>query len=443
MKRLFLLVFAALGLLQPLHAQQQPVDVLLTLETAGADQEGIRGQLLNVTLNNYILCSFLLDKPVDEPATLTLLQAASMQARRLALPDSLPDGTPLDFLFRFRQDDSTCVVRRGADSCRFEGVLLNQRNLVFTSLPGNGSGLRLVSMAVNQEKPARPTWPMMLLIAAILAADLAFFAFLHIRKSRQRKTKPEQPVVISSHRYVTSERNTRGGIYLFGGFRVLTAEGEDMTARFSPILRELLLLLVCHTPKGGITSELIKTTLWYDKDEKSAVNNRSVSIFKLRSLLREVGTFEIRSNQGRWVLEAPEELVDYYRFISLVKAGVLTRTQMEELLTIVEAGPLLNGFNELWADTLKADVTDSILSVLIHFALGLDLRSQADLVLDICDAIAKFDSLNETAVALKCKAYREKGNTTLSRQVFASFQKEYQAVYGEPFTRDYSDIIST
>lgn len=443
MKRLCLLVLAAWAFLQPLHAQQQPVDVHLSLETAGADQQGIHGQLLNVTLNNYILCSFLLDKPIDAPATLTLLQAASMQARQLALPDSLPDGTPLDFLFRFRQEDSTCVVRLGADSCRFESVLLNQRNLTFTPLPGGGSGLHLVSLAINQEKPARSTWPMMLLIAAILAADLVFFAFLHIRKSRQRKTKPEQPVVISSHRYVTSERNTRGGIYLFGGFRVLTTEGEDMTARFSPILRELLLLLVCHTPKGGISSELIKTTLWYDKDEKSAVNNRSVSIFKLRSLLREVGTFEIRSNQGRWVMEAAEELVDYYRFISLVKSGVLTRSQMEELLTIVEAGPLLNGFNELWADALKADVTDSILSVLTHFALGLDLRSQADMVLDICDAIAKFDSLNELAIALKCKAYREKGNTTLSRQVFASFQKEYQAVYGEPFTRDYSDIIST
>ena len=442
MKRLFLLVLAGFLLIQPLRAQQQPVDVHLSLETTGTGPEGIHGQLLNVTLNNYILCTFLLDKPAEGPATLALLQAASMQSCRLALPDSLPEGMPLDFHFRFRHGDSTCVVRTGTDSCRFEGVLLNQRNLAFTSLPGNGEGLRLVSIAVSQDQPSRPAWPMMLLIAAILAADLLFFVFLHIRKKRQRRSKPETPVVISPHRYVTSERNTRGGIYLFGGFRVLTAEGDDMTARFSPILRELLLLLICHTPKGGITSELIKTTLWYDKDEKSAVNNRSVSIFKLRNLLREAGTFEIRSDQGRWVLEAAPELVDYYRFIDLIKTGVLTRSQMEELLTLVETGPLLSGFNELWADPLKADVTDTSLSVLTHFALGLDLRSQADLVLDICDAITKFDSLNETAVALKCKTYREKGNSTLSRQVFASFQKEYQAVYGEPFTRDYSEIIS-
>ena len=70
------------------------------------------------------------------------------------------------------------------------------------------------------------------------------------------------------------------------------------------------------------------------------------------------------------------------------------------------------------------------------------MRSQADLVLDSCDAINKFDPLNETALALQCKACRAKGNNILSRQIFTSFQKEYQAVYGEPFPRDYTEIIS-
>ena len=73
MKRLFLLVLAGFILLQPLQAQQQPVDVHLSLETTGTGQEGIHGQLLNVTLNNYILCTFLLDKPAEGAATLTLL----------------------------------------------------------------------------------------------------------------------------------------------------------------------------------------------------------------------------------------------------------------------------------------------------------------------------------------------------------------------------------
>ena len=442
MKRLFFIFLLVLAGL-PLSAQQ-PTDLRLCVETTGASDTPLHGQLLNITCNDYMLCTFLLDRTETGESMLTLLQAAAMQAHPLALPDSLPTGTQLEFRFHFVEAEAACIVRCGDDSCRFENVLLIPRNLVFRPLPGDWEDLRLVTMDVVREKPDRATWPVVLLIAAILAADLAVFAILQIRKIRRRKDKvsADEPVVISSHRYVASQQNMRGGIFLFGGFRVRTADGTDITARFSPILRELLLLLICHTPKGGASSELIKTTLWFDKDEKSAVNNRSVSVFKLRSLLREVGAFEIRSNQGRWVLEATPDLVDYYRFIELIKAGELTRSQMEELLTLVEAGPLLGGFNELWADTLKADVTDAILTVLTHFALGLDLGKQADLVLDVCDAVAKFDSLNETALSLKCKAFREKGNNSLSRQTFANFQKEYQAVYGEPFPREYSEIIS-
>lgn len=441
MKRLIILFLGTCLIALPSFAQQ-PAEIRLVVETTGPDGTPLHGQLLNVTSNDYIRCTFLLEQTGPGQAVLTLLQARSRQVRPLTLPDSLPAGSRLEFHFRFQDTDSSCIVRFGTDDCRFEHVFLNQRNLQFNPLPGGCEGLQTSVLDIRREKPARPAWPVILLIALILAADLALFVVLHVRNNRRRKVRPQDPIVISPHRYVSSERNERNGIYLFGGFRVIDSESTDITARFSPILRELLLLLVCYTPKGGISSEQIKTTLWYDKDEKSAVNNRSVSLFKLRNLLHGVGSFDIRSNQGRWVLEAASELVDYYRFIDLIKAGVLTRSQTEEMLTLVEAGPLLAGFNELWADTLKADVTDSILTALTHFALGLNIHDQADLLLDVCDAIAKFDSLNETALALKCKACREKGNNILSRQIFTNFQKEYQAVYGEPFPREYSEIIS-
>ena len=441
MKRLLTAIFASLVLLCPLFAQT-PVDVALVVADTERPEASGQGQLLSVTFGDYILYTFLLDRDTTEAARLSLLQAASVQEHQLSLPFLKGEPGLIDFHFHFSAADSSCTVRCGRDSCRFERVFLSQRNLQFNPLPDGREDLRLISLDVRRDTKQRTSWPVLALIIGILLGDLALFVYLYTRRKKQKATASAEPVAISSRRYVNSERNAETGIYLFGGFRVIAAEGADITSQFSPILRELLLLLICHTPKGGISSEQIKNILWYDKDEKSAINNRSVSLFKLRGLLRDVGTCEIRSEQGRWSLEAPSELVDYYRFIDLVKAGELTRTQIEALLTLVEYGPLLEGFNELWADPLKADVTDSILSVLTHFALGLDLRSQADLVLDSCDAINKFDPLNETAVALKCKAYREKGNSTLARQVFANFQKEYQAVYGEPFPREYSEIIA-
>ena len=442
MKTWFLPFVILLVFLPPLRAQE-PVDILLSVVTGEEADPALDGQLLNVTCNDYVLCTFLLHRESGAPASLTLLNAASLQRRPLALPDSLPAGSPLDFHFRFRTADSACIVRTGADSCRFDGILLNQRNLLFNPLPGDWENLRLKTMSVNQEKPAGTSWAVIVLVAVTLLADLSVFVVLYIRRRRTRSAKkPEEPVVISARRYASTGEPAHSGLYLFGGFRVLASDGSDITARFSPILKELLLLLACHTPKGGINWEQMRTTLWFDKDEKSALNNRSVSLFKLRALLREAGTFHIRNNQGRWTLEADPALVDYYRFVELAKTGVLTRTRMEELLSIVEPGPLLSGFNELWADPLKAEVTDSILTVLIHFAHGLEIRGHEELLLDVCGVISKFDSLNETALALRCKVYREKGNTILSRQVFTNFQKEYQAVYGEAFPREYSEILS-
>lgn len=438
---MLLTIFACCAFLCPLFAQA-PVDVALVVADTERPEASGQGQLLSVTFGDYMLYTFLFDRDTTAEAQLYLLQASSVQEQRLSVP--IPKGEPglLDFHFHFAAADSSCTVRCGRDSCRFEGVFLSQRNLQFNPLPDRREDLQLVSLDVRRDSRQRTSWPVLALSVAILLGDLALFAYLYTRRKKQKANVATEPVAISSRRYVNSERNMETGIYLFGGFRVVAAEGVDITSQFSPILRELLLLLICHTPRGGISSEQIKSILWYDKDEKSAINNRSVSLFKLRGLLRDVVSCEIRSEQGRWTLEAPSKLVDYYRFIDLVKAGELTRTQIEELLTLIEFGPLLEGFNEIWADSLKADVADSILSVLTRFALSLDLRSQADLVLDICDALNKFDTLNETAIALKCRAYREKGNSTLARQVFANFQKEYQAVYGEPFSREYSEIIS-
>ena len=441
MRRFLLTIFASWALCCPLYAQA-PVDIALVVADTERPEASGQGQLLSVTFGDYILYTFLFDRDTSTEAQLYLLQASSVQEQRLSVP--IPKGEPglLDFHFHFAAADSSCTVRCGRDSCRFEHVFLSQRNLQFNPLPDGREDLHLVSLDVRHDTRQRTSWPVLALSVAILLGDLALFVYLYTRRKKQKASVTSEPVAISSRRYVNSERNAETGIYLFGGLRVVAAEGADITSQFSPILRELLLLLICHTPKGGISSEQIKNILWYDKDEKSAINNRSVSLFKLRGLLRDVGPCKIRSEQGRWFLEAPSELVDYYRFIDLVKAGELTRTQIEALLTLVEYGPLLEGFNELWADPLKADVTDSILTALTHFALGLNIHDQADLLLDVCDAIAKFDSLNETALALKCKACREKGNNILSRQIFTNFQKEYQAVYGEPFPREYSEIIS-
>ena len=72
------------------------------------------------------------------------------------------------------------------------------------------------------------------------------------------KTCIEEPVVISSRRYAATGPSGRSGIYLFGGFRVLAADGSDVTARFSPILKELLLLDTIPYPTDKPKCDIIR-----------------------------------------------------------------------------------------------------------------------------------------------------------------------------------------
>ena len=291
-----------------------------------------------------------------------------------------------------------------------------------------------------------------IIIFVVLAADLCLFTFLYIKKRRQDRSGALSGGQTSGTDYSRSRRSVVSGrvspgIYIFGNFTVLSSDGKDISAKFSPIIKELLLLLICHNHSGGVSSQTLVDTLWFDKDARSASNNRSVSITKLRSIFKELGDVRIYSNNGYWFFDPKDVYLDFYNYIDLVKGGDFDKEKIVRLLSIIDSGPLLADFtssssSSSWSDDLKADLSDEIMTILSRFAGTLDLSKNADFIIHICDNIEKFDSLSEAAIALKCRAFRAKGSHMLARQIYTNFVKEYQAAYGEPFPRDYSEIIN-
>ena len=131
MKRLILAFLSVCLSLLPLQAQRLS-GIHLTVETNQPDSLPMRGQLLNATSNDYIRWSFLLEKDPSGAAVLTLLQAASRQSLPIALPDSLPTGSRLEFLFRF-QEAGHRTYRKSASSA-MERFGLPHREAVFSGL---------------------------------------------------------------------------------------------------------------------------------------------------------------------------------------------------------------------------------------------------------------------------------------------------------------------
>ncbi|PKV65275.1 DNA-binding SARP family transcriptional activator [Polaribacter sp. Hel1_33_96] len=242
------------------------------------------------------------------------------------------------------------------------------------------------------------------------------------------------------------EREYKYQIIFFGGFQVINKNREDITGKFSPLLKELFLLIWMYTFKNnkGISSSKLIEILWYDKPTRSAQNNRSVNITKLKNLIKELGDCTIDKETGYWKINHNYKALktDYYEVIQITKnKKTINRDRIDHLIKITQKGPFLSNLNYEWLDSFKQDVADAIIETLINFAESFDFKTDPDFILHLCDCIFNFDSINEEAVVFKCKAYNYKGNHSLAESTFKKFQKEYKLLYAQDYEYSFQEIL--
>ena len=242
------------------------------------------------------------------------------------------------------------------------------------------------------------------------------------------------------------EKEFKYQIIFFGGFQVINKNQEDITGKFSPLLKELFLLIWMYTFKNnkGISSSKLIEILWYDKPTRSGQNNRSVNITKLKNLIKEVGDCTIDKETGYWKINHnyKELKTDYHEVVQITKnKKTINRDRIDHLIKITQKGPFLSYLNYEWLDSFKQDVADAIIETLINFAESFDFKSDPDFILHLCDCIFNFDSINEEAVIFKCKAYHYKGNHSLAESTFKKFQKEYKLLYAQDFKYSFQEIL--
>lgn len=139
-------------------------------------------------------------------------------------------------------------------------------------------------------------------VAAIIIIDLAiYFAMLRGRRANKNRydkgtsksVTVNTPAEQVQESFSLADLPRVSAIHLFGGFHVYDAQGEDITKQFSPMLRELLSLIIIYSPENGISANQLKDILWFDKETKNARNNRSVYLGKLRALLNGMGEYSL------------------------------------------------------------------------------------------------------------------------------------------------------
>lgn len=293
--------------------------------------------------------------------------------------------------------------------------------------------------ALNQPVGTANHRSWMLFIAGVLIA-LASLAFLirYIRlKKKVREINPPAEVL---------DPAVAPAIYLFGGFQVIDDRCENITYKFTPILKQLFLLILFYTVKNeeGISTQKLSDILWFGKTKKSAKNNRGVSLNKLRKILENISALEITVQNSNWTIQSGDAVYcDYLKALRLLNKmdkNHFNLPEVQQLVAIVSAGELLPNVQEDWIDSFKADFSNKLIDNLLNF-ISLNENTASSLKIKMADAIFVHDVLNEDALKLKCSEWVKTGKTGLAKKTYEAFIKEYKIVIGTNFTLPFEKMI--
>ena len=245
---------------------------------------------------------------------------------------------------------------------------------------------------------------------------------------------------------IFSDKNYQ--IIFFGGFQIIDNNQNDITNKFSPLLKELFLLIWLYTFKNnkGISSEKLVEILWYDKDPKNAQNNRSVNIAKLKGLLSEVGgNCKLTNDTGYWKIKFDPKTLksDYIEVMQIMgnKKKEINKKHIKHLIKITKKGVFLLNLNYEWLDFFKSDISDRIIDTLVDFGENFHIEDEPDFMINLADSILNFDSINEEAIFFKCKAQYVMGKHSLAESTFKKFAKEYETLYGQKYEHSFVDML--
>lgn len=363
-------------------------------------------------------------------------------------PEAVFYGNPIPYAFH--DIESYSELAFSPDSTSLYAIVSNAASPAL----GGGYQVEVYEMAYPPmaaelvRQPVRKTSGLLvalLTLAAVALVAAAVVAAVLVRRKRHagKADAPEPEAVPVPDR--SGAAKTPSSISLLGGLSIIDSEGNDVTTEFSPISRQLLLLILMNSKVKpvGITSEVLDDTLWYGMERKQAANNRNVNIRKLRLRLEKVWDVELTGRNGYWFF-ALEDLsrCDYLEVGQLMKdvlAKPDDRARLNRLLTLVMNGPLLPDNDFEWLDDYKSRYTNMIIENLVKIQRFWE--DDDDMSIMIARAMRVQDIIDEEAIRIYCRALYRKGSRSQSRSAWDKFTEDYRRIMGTLPDFSWSQII--
>lgn len=406
----------------------------------------VTGELLVIRSNDNIPRAILVDW--DKADGTTLFFYAGHKYQKFSLEGvSLDRYNKVSIHLDFRRDLITAVIDR--DTAVIRGADLSIDNgYTFSLLPvlsqpaayGAEPTFSIEDLSIvadNIQTTNAFYWYLF-----IIAADIVIFMALYLHRRRRGDEEEGSDELLDTKMLGKTELPRVSAIYIFGGLKIFDRRGEEISHKLSPLLKELLCLLIVHTDRGGISSAKLKELLWPDMSPDSARNNRAVYFRKLRILFKDVGEADIKSDGEYWKLETTDTFVDYLWFKEVMRrSDILAGEDIGTVISISGNGNILPEADYLWLDSVKDEVSNQIIDQLLLFAESDAVRNNAGAYFIISEAISRLERLNEDSLVLRCKAYSLSGRHQSARNAYDRFCREYKSVYGETFSIPFADIL--
>ncbi|MDQ6478855.1 galactose oxidase [Dyadobacter sp. LHD-138] len=243
---------------------------------------------------------------------------------------------------------------------------------------------------------------------------------------------------------ITNE-SLHSSIFLFGNLQLFDEEGNEITKQFSPLVKELFLVILLYSIRWeGISSEKLKELLWFDKPSESARNNRSVNIAKLKGILDKMKYCQVSKETGYWKIKIDYEKihVDYTHYLTLIRnKKALNKQSIMELADITKRGNFLSNVEYEWLDTFKSEISNEIVDTYLRFAATIKIADDPEFLVKLANYVFYFDPVNEEAMIIKCKALAHLGKHSLAKTTYENFAREYNRIYGEDFQKDMPEVL--
>ncbi len=379
---------------------------------------------------------------------LQLLKGNLADPKLIKLGDTIP--------YKFHNENSYCdLFFSETDQALFEVNSLTNTENKLTEFTVRKISFPPDSTETETDKSdSLLSWILWGVLILLIVAALSVFLVRYFRKkdsssftneSAKKIKKAEDDQLSQTPKSQEKVSKPANSILFFGGFQVINKHGDDITKKFSPLLKELFLLIFLYSIKDkGISVPSLTELLWFSMDAKSAKNNRAVNIAKLNILLSEIDSCALNRKTGYWQIEFNDSIAynDYWSAYKILhNKKMLSKEKLLQFLGIINKGPLLGNVSYEWLDEFKLECSNLIIDSLIQYVDQDKLPSDPELMIQLSDAILIFDMVHEDAICIKCKALTLLGKHSLAKEVFNKFSKDYLTLYNESFDRSFTDII--